>query len=282
LKSGEGEVPANDATETAHRRFCGFLCWHVLGVTVDAVFTSEDYGDNFADELARYFREREPTHQPVKHVLVDRDRLQLPVSGTVLRQNIHACREWLSPEVYASFVQRVCLLGGESSGKSSLAEALAREFQTVHVAEFGRELWEANSGILTFDDLQRIAEVQVRREDEAVLRANRYVFCDTTPLTTLFYSQHLFGKAGRSLERFAQRAYDLTILCAPDFPFIQDGTRQEERFRERQHQWYLDELAKRRISHLLVTGPLENRINQVRAALRTGSGGSPGVASSNA
>jgi len=35
------EVPPNDVDETIHRRFCGFLCRAVLGVTVDAVFTSE-------------------------------------------------------------------------------------------------------------------------------------------------------------------------------------------------------------------------------------------------
>jgi NadR type nicotinamide-nucleotide adenylyltransferase len=269
VKPGQGphEVPTNDADETTHRRFCGFLCNHVLGVTVDAVFTSEDYGDSFADELTRCFRESQPMHQPVRHVLVDRERRKLPISGTLLRQNIHAHRELLSPEVYASFVQRVCLLGGESSGKSTLTTALAREFQTEHVAEFGRELWEAKSSALTFEDVQHIAEVQIQREDEAALRANRFLFCDTSPLTTLFYSHHLFGKAGSALERFAGRAYDFTILCAPDFAFVQDGTRQPETFRKFQHNWYLAELSKRGVPCLLVTGSIKARINQVRKAL---------------
>ena len=269
LKAGESpkEVPANNADETTQRKFCGFLCQHVLGVTVDAVFTSENYGDGFAEELTWCFRERQPTFQSVQHVLVDRDRCQLPISGTLLRQNIHAHRKWLSPTVYASFVQRVCFLGGESSGKSTLAEALAREFQTIHVAEFGRELWEAKSGVLVFEDLQHIAETQVQREEEAVLQANHFLFCDTSPLTTLFYSNHLFGKAAPALERLAARSYDFNVLCAPDFPFVQDGTRQEEGFRLLQHQWYLDELAGRHIDYLLLTGTFENRINQIKVAL---------------
>ena len=137
VKPGEGplEVPANDADETTHRRFCGFLCQQVLGVTVDAVFTSEDYGGGVAEDLTRYFRERQPTCSIVKHVLVDRMREKLPISGRQLRQDIHPHREWLSPLVYASFVHRVCLLGGESSGKSSLAEALAQDFDTSYVVE---------------------------------------------------------------------------------------------------------------------------------------------------
>jgi HTH-type transcriptional repressor of NAD biosynthesis genes len=266
VKPGEGalEVPANDADETTHRRFCGFLCQQVFGVTVEAVFTSEDYGDGFADELTRYFRERQPTCPVVNHVLVDRSRQKLPISGTLLRQDIHARREWLSPLVYASFVQRVCLLGGESSGKSTLAEALGREFSTSHVAEYGRELWDAKSGGMTFEDMRHIAEVQIQREENATMHANRFLFCDTSPLTTLFYSNHMFGKAEPTLERLAERRYDFTILCAPDFSFVQDGTRQPETFRMRQHEWHLTELVKRGIAYRLVTSSLEARIAQTR------------------
>lgn len=269
VKPGEGplEVPANDADERSHRRFCGFLCQQVFGVTVEAVFTSEDYGDGFAEELTRYFRERQPTCPVVKHVLVDRNREKLPISGTFLRQDIHAHREWLSPLVYVSFVQRVCLLGGESSGKSTLAKALGQEFTTSHVAEYGRELWNSRSGALVFGDMQRIAEVQIEREEASALRSNRFLFCDTSPLTTLFYSNQMFGKAEPTLERLAERHYDFTILCAPDFSFVQDGTRQPETFRMSQHEWYLNELAKRGIAYRLVTGSLEARIAQTRDLL---------------
>jgi NadR type nicotinamide-nucleotide adenylyltransferase len=272
LNPGDGpaEIPANNADETLHRRFCGFLCQRVLGVSVDVVFSSEGYGDAFAAELTRCFRDRSPGLPAVQHVSVDRDRRSVPISGTILRQNIHAHREWLSPRVYASFVQRVCLLGGESSGKSTLAEALAREFQTVHVAEFGRELWEAKSGELALEDMRHIAEVQIRHEEEASLRANGFLFCDTSPLTTLFYSHHLFGTGGPELERLATRAYDFTILCAPDFAFVQDGTRRDEGLRALQHEWYLTELANRRVRYWLVTGSLESRIKQLRVALANG------------
>lgn len=264
---GPVEVPANDADETTHRRFCAFLRQHVFGVAVDAVFTSEDYGDGFAEELTRCFREINPTQSAVEHVLVDRHRTQQPISGTWLRKDIHAHRGWLAPIVYASFVQRVCLLGGESTGKSTLAEALARVFSTLHVAEYGRDLWEAKLGALGFDDMQHIAEVQIQREDAAALQANRLVFCDTSPLTTLFYSNHLFGKAASALQQLAERAYDFTILCVPDFAFVQDGTRQPEDFRKRQHEWYLNELSRRRISFLAVTGSIEDRIQQVKKVI---------------
>ena len=262
-----GSIPANDAPDLEHRRFCGQLCQDVLRLTVDAVFTSEDYGDGFAEELTRFFREKEPAATTVRHITVDRARTKIPVSGTLLRGDLHRHRELLPPEVYASFVKRVCILGGESTGKSTLAQELAKAFQTEYVAEYGRELWEAQEGILHFEDMLRIAETQIERESSAACRASEYLFCDTSPLTTLFYSHHMFGKACEELVRLAERRYDVTALCLPDFPFVQDGTRQPSSFRDLQHQWYLAELHRRNWPYVEVGGDVPNRIEQVRKYL---------------
>lgn len=261
------EVPANDAPAMVDRRFCGFICRELLGVTVDAVFSSEDYGDGFAHELTRYFREHDADAAEVQHVMVDRARSEVPVSGTLLRGDVHAHRELLSPVVYASFVRRICLLGGESTGKTTLAELLARELGTLTVPEYGREVWTEKAGRLDFDDMERIGREQVRREEEAAGRASRFLFCDTSPLTTLFFSRLLFGRAAPELERLAARRYDLTVLCAPDFEFVQDGIRHGGSFRHEQHAWYLRELSARGVDFLLVAGSLEDRVARVRAAL---------------
>jgi NadR type nicotinamide-nucleotide adenylyltransferase len=266
-KGGSMEVPANDAEEIIHRQFCGFLCQNILRLTVDAVFTSEDYGDGFAEELTRYFRRNEPNAIQVLHIMVDLQRSRIPISGTMLRNDIHKNRQWLSPNVYASFVKRICLLGGESSGKTALAQELAEHFDTSHVAEYGRELWELKKGALAFEDMRHIAEIQSAREDEMAQRAKEFLYCDTSPLTTLFYSNHLFGKADVALEQMANRAYDFTILCAPDFPFVQDGTRRDASFRALQHEWYLRELKDREVPYLIVTGSVSDRVAQIRKYL---------------
>jgi NadR type nicotinamide-nucleotide adenylyltransferase len=261
-------VPPNDAGDLVHRRFVGFLCAEGLGLTVDAVFTSEDYGDGFARELTNYFREHDSSATEVQHILVDRERINAPVSGSQIRADLEAHRQWLSPVVYASFVRRVCILGGESSGKSTLAEALAAHHGTVHVSEYGRELWESKNGSLTYEDMLHIAETQVATEDEARLRANRFLFCDTSPLTTLFYSQHLFKRAEPKLEELAHRRYDLVVLCAADFEFVQDGTRQDANFRGRQNAWYINEFNRCYVPFLQVTGGLSERIAQVSERLK--------------
>jgi HTH-type transcriptional regulator, transcriptional repressor of NAD biosynthesis genes len=261
LEASDG-IPPNDADDTTHRRFTARICRECFGVTVDAVFTSEAYGDGFAAELAQEFG------HPVKHIMVEAARDAIPISGTQLRADIHAHRRFLAPEVYASFVKRVAILGGESSGKTTLAAALAEHFGTVWVPEFGRELWVERGGVLKPEDLPLIARTQIAREESACLRAHRFVFCDTSPLTTLFYCRDLFGAVPAELEAAACRRYDFTVLCRPDFPFVQDGTRRDESFTLQQQQWYERELRARGVHFIDVCGDIPSRIREVSSALR--------------
>ncbi len=228
---------------------------------MDVVYTSESYGPGFAAALARFFG------RDVRHVAVDPARGVVPISATAIRADVHAQRRYLSPAVYASFVERVVVLGGESSGKTTLAVALAAHFDTLHVGEYGRELWVEKDGALVFEDMLHIGERQIELEEEAARRAYRTLFCDTSPLTTLYYSQALFGRADPRLEALAERRYDRVILCALDVPFEQDGTRQDPAFRERQHAWYVERLSSRGIAWIDATGSVEERVRQVAAAL---------------
>lgn len=263
------QVPENDAPAEVHRRFCAALLTEHLCTTVEAVFTSEDYGEPFAAALTCAFRQRDSAVAPVVHVCLDRVRQMVPISGTQLRADLHGHRQFLHPEVYASFVQRVCLLGAESTGKSTLAAALAREFGTVHVAEFGRELWEARGGELDFGDYATIAATQIGREESARRdpAVHRFVFCDTSPLTTWLYQTMDHGRADPAVERAAERRYDHTFLCAPDFALVQDGTRRDEAFRAQQHLLYRAELRRRGVAHVELVGPLDARVRQIRACL---------------
>ena len=261
-------LPANSADDLEERRFVGFLWLNLVNEPLNAVFTSENYGTGYAAEMSRYFAAY--TNFPtVTHILVDLERVQIPISGTHLREDVHNLKHFLSPIVYASFVERICFLGGESSGKSTLTEHLAKEFNTKFVAEFGRTLSEEQNNILIFEDLLRIAKTHIADEERLASKADRYLFIDTTPLTTLLYSRHLFGKADPELVWLSHRRYDRTFLCAPDFPFVQDGSREDGGFRERQHEWYLRTLARRRIPYTLLEGDLQTRTEKVKTILGT-------------
>lgn len=259
-------MPQNAAPDAVHRDFVAMLCQRVLRLRVDAVFTSESYGDGFAAHLTRRFRETDPAAPGVAHVSFDPERLGVPVSSTVVRNKPRSYWRYLPAPVSKSIARRVAILGGESSGKSILAAALAGACEAEYAAEYGRELWEARSGKLEFDDMVEIAREQIRREDAAAER-DPLVFCDTTPLTTRFYSQDMFGTATAELLELSGRHYDHVILCAPDFAFVQDGTRRDEAFRQRQDAWYRSELGARRVAYWTARGGLEQRVQEIRALL---------------
>jgi NadR type nicotinamide-nucleotide adenylyltransferase len=265
--SGVPYIPENDASDCSQREFVALLCSRVLQVRVDVVFTSEPYGEGFAAHLTHRFRSADPSSMSVKHVLVDLERRAVPISGTALRDNLWRYWNYLPHAVASSLVKRIAILGGESSGKSALSVQLARELDTVCAQEYGRELWEAKNGLLAYEDMVLIAREQIRREESAVDAARAFVFCDATPLTTLFYSLEMFGRAEPELVLAAQRAYSVVVLCAPDFPFVQDGTRRDDAFRRQQHAWYEAQLAARGIHYVTVRGSLRERVESTRRLL---------------
>lgn len=254
-------VPHDDADEETHRHFTAWLCHTVLGETVDAIFTSEDYGHGFARAVSKY------QSSPAKQICVDKARDRVPISGTEIRENPGQFRDYLSDIVFRSFIKKAVFLGGESTGKSSLAKTLASRLGTQFASEYGRELWEEKEGQLDFKDMLHIAQTQVKREAELSLTSKNWLFCDTSPLTTLFYSDALFNEVDPALVDLSKAAYDLTFLCAPDFEFVQDGTRQNAEFREQQHQWHLNILAERNIDFVELTGSPDERANNILKTL---------------
>jgi HTH-type transcriptional regulator, transcriptional repressor of NAD biosynthesis genes len=221
------------------------------------VFTSEDYGPGFADHLSKAF------FQSITHVSVDPPRQKHSVSATEIRANVHENRDWLPPHVYADFVERIAFIGAESTGKSSLGLWLSQQLETHYASEYGRELWTQQQGKLTFEDLLLIGQRQVEREMHLAETAKRFLVCDTTPLSTLFYCLSYFGKADPRLVTLACRRYDHLILLPPDFPLVQDGTRQDEVFRLQQHHWHVRELAERNQRYVEVSGSISERHTQL-------------------
>jgi HTH-type transcriptional regulator, transcriptional repressor of NAD biosynthesis genes len=170
---------------------------------------------------------------------------------------------------------RIALLGGESSGKTTLAQALALRLGTLWVPEYGRVLWEELRVTLDPTQLVHVARTQVAWEREHAARASaagaRWLVCDTTPLTTLQYCVHDHGQAlpeVRELLDLAQRHYALTVLCEGDFGFVQDGCRRDETFSRQQHDWTLARLAEQGVVPLVVRGSVAERVAQVLQRLQ--------------
>jgi len=121
----------------------------------------------------------------------------------------------------------IALLGAECTGKSTLAEALARQFNAGLVSEYLREWCDAHGRTPLQHEQAHIAAEQAARI-EAAARAHELVFCDTTPLITALCSQHYFGDDTLLAPALAfQRRCALTLLCAPDLPWLADGIQRD-------------------------------------------------------
>jgi len=167
--------------------------------------------------------------------------------------------------------RRVAILGPASSGKTTLAAALAERYRTVWVPEYLREFVDVEGRVPVAGDQFHIASMQRDREDVAAQGVDRYLFCDTAPLMTAVYSRHYFGGIDEQLARLAdghQDDYALTLVTAPDIPWVADGLQREcEEVSVIINRLLMKELAARRIPYVLVSGDPDQRLAQVAAVL---------------
>ncbi|WP_198117263.1 AAA family ATPase [Massilia rhizosphaerae] len=167
--------------------------------------------------------------------------------------------------------RRIALLGAESTGKSTLADALARRYATLWVPEYLREFVEVHARVPREDDQVGIARTQ--RDRELALgvdaRVSDFLFVDTTPLMTAVYSRIYWGRVPPELlDLEAAHDYAFTLVAAPDLPWVPDGLQREsEEVRLRVHAQLLAVLDARGIPFTLLTGELDARMRQVEAVI---------------
>ena len=118
-------------------------------------------------------------------------------------------------------VVRVAILGAESSGKSTLAAALAARYGTIWVPEYLREFVETERRVPYETDQAGIARTQLERENDAAALASRFLFCDTTPFMTALYSRVYWQRVDSQLAALeAAHDYAYTLVAAPDGPWV--------------------------------------------------------------
>ena len=128
-------------------------------------------------------------------------------------------------------VLTITLLGGESTGKSTLAQALQRHLNdtlgiaAARVPEHLRSWCETMGRAPQSHEQAERAQAQTRLIDQASAQPGvRVVVADTTALMVAAYSELYFND--RSLYPAAlaqQRRYSLSLLMGLDLPWVADG-----------------------------------------------------------
>jgi NadR type nicotinamide-nucleotide adenylyltransferase len=231
-----------------------------LGRAPDVVFTSEDYGDKYASLMG------------ARHILVDQPRQRVPISATAVRKDPYANWEFLEAPVRGWFAKRVCVVGAESTGTTTLARALAEHLETSWVAEYGRDYSEyklrVNDPGWRSEEFVAIAEEQSRREDKAAREANRVLVCDTNAFATVLWHRRYMGTDSQAVEAVAAKGRcDLYLLTGDEISFVQDGFRDGEHIRHEMHGWFEQALSRQPVPWRLVRGTPQERMEQALAAI---------------
>lgn len=170
-------------------------------------------------------------------------------------------------------IKKIVFLGGPSTGKTTLSEALAEELNTVTVPEYGREYWITHQvdRRLTPEQLLHIAKMQNQWEDQAAAKANKYMFCDTSAFTTWHFALHYHQTALPELQQLAKacwQRYDLVVLCDDDIPYDDTWERSGDANRHEFQAFNRQYLLGNNIDHIVASGSLEQRIQTVMASLK--------------
>lgn len=193
---------------------------------IDAVFTSEDYGPELARRVGAV------------HLVADRAREGVPVSGTAVRTDPYAHWRHIPEAVRPWYCRRVVCFGPESTGKTTLTRRLAEHYRTAWVPEYARGHLDPLGGKCGYQDIAAIALGQAASEDALARQAERVLVCDTDTLTTTIWSEVYFQRVEPWIADLARRRrHDLYLLCDIDVPWVDDSQRdmphRREEFRDR-------------------------------------------------
>ncbi len=157
---------------------------------------------------------------------------------------------------------RVAVTGSECTGKTTLAQALARHYDAAMAPEFVRE-WVAAAGRAPrAGDVEAIAHGQLAAEERAAAQGGRLVVLDTDLMSTLVYSRHYYGDCPAWVDRaVSARAADLYLLANIDVPWQPDGPyRDRGHLRGEMQRLFRDELERRQLAFVNVRGDHETRM----------------------
>ena len=170
---------------------------------------------------------------------------------------------------------RIVLYGPESSGKTTLAKALAKQFQTTWVPEFARnylqEKWDQKKEVCSLEDLIIIAKGQINQENNLIEDANKFLFCDTNVLITKAWSEtHFNGYCAPEIQYWVDTfKYDHYFLTDIDVPWEADDLRDRPNNRKQMLDYFENILKNKKASYTLLKGNLNLRLEKAKVILET-------------
>ncbi len=164
-------------------------------------------------------------------------------------------------------VIRIAIVGPESTGKTTLAKALAAHYNVAWVPEYMREYFTNIAPREPFEsyysDLTPIAQGQMVLENKAANGQNKLIICDTNLLELSCYASYYFNACPPEILKASNKhTYDLTLLTYIDVPWQKDELRDRPNDRKKLFTIFEQTLAAHNSPHCLLKGNQNTRLAQ--------------------
>jgi nicotinamide riboside kinase len=164
----------------------------------------------------------------------------------------------------------IVITGAESTGKSTLTEALAKYFDSPYIPEIAREYVEKLDGGYNYNDVETIARMQVEHFREIQHTNTPYIFIDTWLLNTKVWFEEVFEKSPDwLLPEILAIKVDLYLICDIDLPWIYDPVRENGgEKREFLQNRYIENIKEFNFKYEIVQGKNKERFQNALEILK--------------
>ena len=167
-------------------------------------------------------------------------------------------------------IKKIAVVGPESSGKSTLCEALSKHYRTSWCPEYARTYLTEKGTSYQYEDLLHIAKGQITLEEEYLHGISNQtspplLFIDTDMYVMKVWSEFVFGQCHQFiLNQIATRQYEAYLLCKPDIPWVQDVLREcpDETTRMRLYHYYKDLMVDQITPWIEIDGDYNERMKK--------------------
>jgi nicotinamide riboside kinase len=164
---------------------------------------------------------------------------------------------------------KVVVTGPESTGKTEICKFLAASYETEFIPEYAREYVASLNRPYTFEDVEKIARVQVEQLQQKREVKLPILFLDTYLIITKVWFREVYGIIPDWIDKsLASAGIDLFLLCYFDVDWIADPVRENPGPRRAVlYESYLDEIEQLGRPCEVISGSGQERFNKARMAV---------------